>query len=99
MIFFSPRVFFLTPKDTPPLLYKGGWLFTSPDDRCDPTGGGGGVFPRAVLLAGDGDSTDGPQEISIQRVREKREEGRRGEMKSHFLYKLYYLNLKGLTYT
>ena len=50
------RIFFLTPKNTPHLRYKGGWLFTSPGDECLPAEG------RLLGLLNnfpDNESTDG----------------------------------------
>lgn len=64
------RVFFLTPKDKFPLRYKGGWLFTSPEEpnaerRC--------CF-RDRCVPADCDSTDGGMAdgASIQRVRQEK---------------------------
>jgi uncharacterized membrane protein YgcG len=51
-VWLAEKVFFLTPKNAPPLWYRGGWLFTSPEDRCVPKGG------RMFILP-DTDSTDG----------------------------------------
>jgi ammonia channel protein AmtB len=62
-VWLAEKVFFLTPKNTPPLRYRGGWLFTSPEDRCVPSGGG--MFPRPILP--DTDSTDGAPGVSVQR--------------------------------
>ena len=64
------RVFFLTPKGTPALSYKGGWLFTSP---VEPNAEGRCCF-RQRHVSADYDSTDGGMADgeSIQRVRQEK---------------------------